>query len=343
MTKTAAEIAQCIQGTVVGDTTTTISGVTNMHNPQAGFVTFIDNPDYLADVETTAISCIIVPQTVTQSKKTIIQCDNPKLAFAILLKEFYPQQKFSRTISEQACVAKTVKFGTAVTVEEFVSVKDNAAVGNNTALLTGCYIGKNVTIGTNCIIHPHVAIYDNCVIGNNVIIHANSVIGSDGFGYVNTGSELAKVPQVGNVVLEDDVEIGACTTIDRATMGSTVIRKGVKLDNQVQVAHNVEIGDNTAASAHVGISGSTKIGKQCTIAGAVGFADHCEIGNNVIIGAQAGIPSKKKIRDGQIFLGSPARPIEQMKKQFGAMAILPRIIEKVGKLDERVKALEGGK
>jgi UDP-3-O-[3-hydroxymyristoyl] glucosamine N-acyltransferase len=340
MTKTAQEIAKLIGGTVIGNGSIVIKGVTNIINPREGFITFIDNESYLKDVEASSIACIIAPLSVTASSKTLITVAQPKLAFAQLLKVFFPRPIFKKTVSHKATISGKAMLGKDVTIEDFVIVEDGAKIGNNAVLRAGCFIGANVVIGDNTIIHPHVMIYNDCVLGKDVIIHANVVIGCDGFGYVNTGVEQVKVPQVGNVIIEDNVEIGACTTIDRATMGSTIIRKGVKLDNLVQVAHNVEIGENTCASAFVGISGSTKIGKNCTIAGQVGFADHCQIGDNVIIGAQAGIPSKKKIPDNQIFLGSPARPIDQMKKQFGAIALLPRLIEKVAKLEKEIEELK---
>jgi len=333
MSKTVQDIAQLIDGKVVGDGSLAISGITNIENLQDGHITFINDEKYLPAVEDSGIACIIATPEIASSKKTLIHHPYPKLDFAHLLTAFFPKPQPKPGVSKNISLGENVTLGKNLSIADFVVIEDGAS-------MAGCYIGPNVSVGNHSTIYPNAVIYYNCKVGNNVTLFANCVIGSDGFGFVNTGKGQFKVPQVGNVVLEDDVEIGACTTIDRATMGSTIIHRGVKLDNLVQVAHNVEIGEHTVASSFTGISGSTKIGKNCTIAGGVGLADHCTIGDNVILCASAGIPSKKKISDGQVFLGSPARPIEQAKKQFGAIAVLPRIIDKVSKLEKRIKELE---
>lgn len=340
MKHTTQEIADLLQGTLIGNGSIELTGITNIDNPKQGFITFINDPKYLEALEQSDISCIIVPRSISESKKTIIQSDNPKLAFARLLQRAHPARTFDGAVSKNAYIAGTVSIGNNVTVQDYVYIEEGSSIGNNTVIMAGCYIGRNVTIGDNTILRAHVAIQDDCIIGNNVSIFPNSVIGSDGFGYVYDGEKLEKLPQIGNVIIEDNVEIGSCTTIDRAAMGSTIIHKGVKLDNLVQVAHNVEIGEHTAASSFTGISGSCKIGKHCTLAGNVGLGDHVTLGNNVTLAGNTALPSGKKVKDGQVMLGAPGRPIEQAMKQFGAIAVLPKIIEKVKKMEARIKELE---
>ncbi len=340
--KTASEIAKLVQGTVVGNENLLIKGIASIDAPQEGFITFINESDRVKDLESTPISCILAPPGTTSSFKTLILTKNPKWSWAQLMSLFYPPRTFSGGVSEKAFISPSASIGEQVTIEPFAFVGDRAKIGKGVTIRANAYIDSDVTIGNCTTIHPNVTIYDHTAVGQRVIIHAGTVIGSDGFGYIFTGKENFKVPQVGNVVIEDDVEIGSNVSIDRATTGSTIIRKGVKIDNLVQIAHNVEVGEHTVASSQVGISGSSKIGKNVILAGQVGIADHCEVGDGVILGAQAGLPSRKKIPPRQIFFGSPARPYEAEKKLLAAQSFLAETIKQVRQLARKIEALEKG-
>ena len=340
MKKTVAEFAKIIGGTVVGDENTTIDGITNFENPLKGHISFVQDEKGFKSLEASEIACMIVPKQIQQSSKILIQVEHPKRAWAQILRELYPARKFPGTISTQSSVAKTAKIGKNVTIESFVTVGENAVIGDNTALCSHAFIGENVKIGTNAVIHPNVTIYENCELGANVIIHAGSVIGADGFGYVATPTEHEKLPQIGNVIIEDNVEIGSCSTVDRAAIGSTRIGKGCKIDNLVQIAHNVQIGPHTVISAQTGISGSCKIGSHVTMGGSVGVGDHVEIGDWTMVGAGAGFPSNKKVPGKQVYFGQPARPYQEMRKQFGAQLRAAETLDDVRALKKRVTELE---
>ncbi|PIQ85186.1 MAG: UDP-3-O-(3-hydroxymyristoyl)glucosamine N-acyltransferase [Candidatus Omnitrophica bacterium CG11_big_fil_rev_8_21_14_0_20_45_26] len=311
-------LAKQVGGKVIGDGSALIEGITNIESPKAGNITFISHKKSLKELEESPIACIIVPPEVTQSAKPLIQVAQPKLAFAILLSVFYPPRQLHHGISSQAHISKSAKIGKNVTIEPFASIGDRASIEDNTVIRNHVFIDEDVVIGSDTIIHPNVSIYAKCQIGSHVIIHSGVVIGSDGFGFVFDGKAQQKVPQVGIVVIEDYVEIGACTTIDRAAIGKTSVGTGTKIDNLVQIAHNVQIGAHCAISAQCGISGSSKIGNYCTLGGSVGIADHVEIGDGVMLGANAGVPPGKKIPSKQIWFGQPARPYDEMRKQFGA-------------------------
>lgn len=340
MRKTVQEIASLIQGKVIGDPQLPVSGITNIETPGEGLITFIQDPKHLEGMEKTALACLIVPPSINVSKKTIIQVPNPKLAWAKLLGEFFPARSFSKTISKESSIAKTAKLGKNVTVECFAVIGENTVIGDETVILSHAVIGPNVKIGTKTVIHPSVIVYENCEIGNNAVLHAGCVVGADGFGYVTTAEKQEKVPQVGNVVIEDDVELGACTTIDRATIGSTRICKGVKIDNQVQVGHNVIVGAHTVISAQSGISGSSKIGAHVTMGGKAGLGDHVEIGDWTMVGAGSGLPSGKKIPAKQIIFGQPARPYHEARRQIGAQLRAAEMLDDIRALKKKVETLE---
>lgn len=340
MEKTLQELAAIVHGNVVGDGSTKISGITSVEYPLAGCLAFIQDGKKLAELEQTPLAALIVNPAIQSSKKPLIQTQNPKLAWAVLIGFFHPPKGYSKTISNQAFVSKTAKIGKEVTIEPFAFIGEGVVIGDRSVIRSHAYLDEGVKIGEDAVIHPHVMLYWNTQIGNRVAIHAGSVLGSDGFGYVFDGQKQAKVPQIGNVVVEDDVEIGACVTIDRATVSSTIIRRGVKIDNLVQIAHNVEIGSHSCLSAQVGISGSSKIGNYVTMGGRVGLADHVEIGDQVMLGAQAGVPTGKKIPPKQIWIGSPARPYDEMRKQVGAQLRVHETQQIVNDLKKRVAALE---
>lgn len=340
MSKTIQELSQLISGTVVGDGSITIQGITNIENPKAGFIAFIQDTKRLKALEETEIACLIAPKNITESSKPLILVENPKLAWARLLNEFHPPRKPKVSISSQAFISESATVGSGVTIEAFAVVSDGAQVGNNSVIRSHVHLGENVRVGENSTLHSGVKIYADCVIGNNVIIHSGTIIGTDGFGYVHTAEGQLKVPQVGNVVIKDDVELGASVTIDCATVGSTVIGKGCKIDNLVQIAHNVEIGEHTVISAETGISGSCKIGSHVTMGGKAGLGDHVEIGDWTIVGAGAGFPSGKKVPAKQIVFGQPARPYHEARKQIAAQLRSAETLAEVKKLRKKVAELE---
>lgn len=340
MNMTVDAIAALIQGTVIGDGSVLIKGITNIEQPAAGLITFIDNPKYLSRLENSGIACLIVPPQIERWSRPVIQVAEPKRAWARLLRHAHPLPLFSGTVSELASIDPSAKLGKAVTVEPFALIAEGAEIGDGTVVSSQVRIGRNVKIGAGTVIHAGVVVYEECFIGERVILHAGTVIGADGFGYVSSRAGHEKVPQVGNVVIENDVEIGACATIDRATIGSTRIGQGCKLDNMVQIAHNVSIGPNTVISAQTGISGSSRVGAFVTMGGKVGLGDHVEIGDGTMVGAGSGFPSGKKVPAGQIVFGEPARPYHLARKQIAAQLKSAEMLDSLRSLKKRVEELE---
>ena len=338
--KTVAELAKIIQGKVIGDGSVPITGITNIEQPLPGHVAFLEEPRRLKGLEAGPIGCLIVSQKIGASKKPLIQVVEPKLAWAQLLNLFFPPRSFPGTVSKQAFIDATAKLGAGVTVEAFAYVGEKVVVGPGTVIRAYSYLDRNVRIGEKTMIHPHVMIYENSVVGNRCILHAGTILGADGFGYVATPEGQAKVPQVGNVVLEDEVEIGACSTIDRATVGSTRIGRGVKIDNLVQIAHNVTVGPHTVISAQTGISGSSTIGSFVTMGGRVGLGDHVEVGDQTMLGAGSSAPTGKKIPPQQIWFGTPIRPYQEARKQYAAQLRSAEMHEEIRKLRSRIEELE---
>jgi UDP-3-O-[3-hydroxymyristoyl] glucosamine N-acyltransferase len=340
MQKTVTELAQLVRGTVIGDGNTPISGITSADHPLAGHIAFLEDPGRLSEAESSPIACLIVSPRISGSRKPLIQVSEPKLAWAQLLNLFFPPRTFPGTVAKEAFVSPSARLGASVTIEPFAYVGENSQVGAGSVIRAYSYLDRNVRVGEQSVIHPHVILYENSVVGNRCILHAGTVIGADGFGYLPSPQGQLKVPQVGNVVVEDDVEIGACSAIDRATIGSTRIGRGVKIDNLVQIAHNVSIGPHTVISAQTGISGSSKIGSFSTLGGRVGLADHVEVGDQVMLGAQSGVPTGKKIPSKQIWIGAPARPYQEARKQVAAQWRSAEMLEEIRKLRARVDELE---
>jgi len=336
MKKTVKEIAQLVNGEVVGDPNIIITGLAGIDEAKKGEITFISNPKYTSLLNTTEASCVIASKNIPIIKnKTIIKTDNPDLAFAKLAQIIAPTYpKLAPGVNPLALVSKKSKIKNNVAIASFVTIEDDVEIADNTAIYPGSYIGYGTKIGENVLIYPNVTIREKSIIGNNVIIHSGTVIGSDGFGYVNTGTSHYKIPQIGIVEIEDDVEIGANVTIDRARFGKTVIGAGTKIDNLVQIAHNVVIGKNCIIIAQVGISGSTKIGDNTIIAGQVGIVGHIEIGKNVVIAAQAGVT--KSVEDGVFMIGSPAKPHDLWKKINALMQRLPKLYETVSNIEKQL-------
>jgi UDP-3-O-[3-hydroxymyristoyl] glucosamine N-acyltransferase len=339
---TAKQIAQFIQGTVEGDENATVNTFAKIEEGVSGAISFLANPKYTHYIYDTKSSVVLVDETLELEKPventTIIRVKNARDCVAKLLQMYSAALNPKKSgIDSLAFISPNAKIGENVYIGAFAYIADGAVVGDGTEIYPHSYIGDNVTLGKNCKIYPNVTIYHGCKLGNNVTIHAGSVIGADGFGFAPNaeGTGYDKIPQIGIVTIEDDVEIGANTCIDRSTMGSTYIRKGVKLDNLVQIAHNDEIGENTVMSAQVGIAGSTKVGQWCMFGGQVGIAGHIEIGDKVFLGAQSGVPGK--IKGGQTLIGTP--PMEP-RSYFKSQAIFRRLPDMYQQLNELQKQID---
>ncbi len=334
---TAQQIALLVSGTIEGNPDTTVTSFGKIEEAAAGQLAFLSNPKYEEYLYTTKASLIIVNESLQLQKNisaTLVRVKDAYTAFATLLTTYQnlkAQQK--KGIETPSHIASTATLGTDVFVGAFAYIGEKVSIGNNTKIFPGAYIAENVSIGNNTTIHSGVKIYEDCVIGNDVMIHAGTVIGSDGFGFApQPDGSYQKVPQIGNVIIEDQVEIGANTTIDRATMGSTIIKKGVKLDNLIQIAHNVEIGSQTVIAAQTGISGSTKLGQKIMIGGQAGIAGHLTIANGVKIAGGAGV-TKNLDGEGKSYAGFPAEDAKQSLKAQVYTRQLPE-------LEKRVKELE---
>jgi UDP-3-O-[3-hydroxymyristoyl] glucosamine N-acyltransferase len=333
---TVDQIATMIQGAVEGDGKQYITGFDKIEEGKAGSISFLSNPKYESYLYNTDATAVIVASDLelkSNVKSTLIRVKEPYVAFTILLQKYQEMMAERETgIKLTAHIADGNNLGNDVFIGHLAFVDSRSSIGNRTSIYNHVSIGKNVHIGDNCMIYPGVVIYNDTVIGNNVIIHANAVVGADGFGHAPQADGTYKaIPQLGNVVIEDDVSIGANATIDRATMGSTIIRKGVKIDNLVQIAHNVEIGANTAIAAQTGISGSTKIGENCLIGGQVGVAGHLSIAPKTIITGQSGVTKSIKT-PGQTMGGFPATNNVDNLKRSALIRQLPELFEKINKI-----------
>ncbi len=340
---TAATIAGFLKGEIVGDPYTVVNTVAKIEEGHEGALSFLANPKYEHYLYTTRSSVVLVNKSLVLTAKvsaTLIRVDNAYESFASLL-QFVDQAKPKKKgIHPTAVIEPTATIGADAYIGAYVYVGENSAVGDNCSLYPHVYIGDKAKIGNGCILYSGVKIYHECVLGESCTIHAGTVIGSDGFGFApRSETEFMKIPQIGNVVIEDHVEIGANVTIDRATMGSTVIRKGVKLDNLIQVGHNVEVGENTVMAALSGISGSTKIGKNCMIGGQVGFAGHLKIADGTKIGAQTGIAGDVR-QENSVLLGTPAIEHRNFLKSSVIFKKLPELNAKVDNLEKEVKSLK---
>ena len=338
MKKKLRELAQWVDGTVVGDGEVEISGVAAIEEARAGEITFIANPKYLPKLGETQASAVIVSKEVTEAERPLLCVTNPYLAFAKILILYSHKPYQSKGIDSNAWVSPTAKLGKELTLYALVYVGDRCSIGDRVTLYPGVYVGEDSTIGEDSILYSNVSIYPGTVIGKRVILHGGVVVGSDGFGYVKEGKKNVKIPQIGKVEIEDDVEIGANTTIDRATFGKTIIRRGVKIDNLVQVAHNVVIGEDSILCAQVGISGSTKIGSNVTLAGQVGVVDHTEIGDNVMVGAQAWVTHRLPANQG--YVGSPALPHREFLRVNAVFSKLPEMRKTLIEIEKRLKKIE---
>ena len=338
---TAKQIADFINGKVEGDANAAVNTFAKIEEGVPGALSFLSNPKYTHYIYSTKSSIVLVNNDVVLEEPvhtTLIRVDNAYECIAKLLQLYQASMPVKKGIDPLAFVSPTAKVGEDCYVGAFAYIGDNAVLGNGTQVFPHAYIGDNVKVGAKCLIKPNVTVYHGCVIGDNVTIHAGSVIGADGFGFAPNSDGYDKIPQIGIVTIEDNVEIGANTCVDRSTMGSTIVRKGVKLDNLVQVAHNVEIGENTVMSAQVGIAGSTKIGAWCMFGGQVGIAGHSTIGDKTFLGAQSGVPGN--IKGNETLIGTP--PMEP-KAYFKSQAIfrrLPELYKQVASLQKQLDELK---
>ncbi len=331
----AKQIADLLEGKVEGNSDVKVNNISKIEEGKEGTLSFLANPRYTQYIYTTEASVVLVNKDFKPEKEvktTMIRVADAYQAFASLL-EVYQQYKNNKTgISERANVETSSKIGEDVYIGAGTYIGENTIIGNNTKIYPNSFVGDNVVIGENTIIFSGTNIYSESIIGSNCTFHSGVVIGSDGFGFApQEGTEFKKVPQIGNVIIEDNVEIGANTTIDRATIGSTILRKGVKLDNLIQVAHNVEIGENTVIAAQSGMAGSAKIGKNCMIGGQVAIAGHITVADNVKAGAKTGIAQSVK-NEGAILQGVPAMELRSFYRSAAVFKILPDIKRKIDKL-----------
>ncbi len=341
----AQQIAEILGGTIEGDKDVTVSSVSKIEEGTPGSISFLANPKYNEFLYSTKASIVIVNEDLElekaiSPKTSLIRVKDAYACFSQLL-EMYNQVKNNKTgISEHIAVPESTKIGESVYIGENVSLGENIAIESGAKIFPNCFIGDNVTIGKNTTLFAGARVYSDCIIGNECVIHSGAIIGADGFGFApNHLNNYKKVPQIGNVIIEDHVEIGANTCIDRATLGSTKIRKGVKLDNLIQIAHNVEIGENTVIAAQTGIAGSTKIGKNCMIGGQVGIVGHIEIAEEVKIAAQSGIGHSIKEK-GAIVQGSPAIPIGDYKRSYVVFRKLPDLNGQIQALQKQLDELK---
>lgn len=335
---TAQQIADFLQGQVEGDAEVKITTFSKIEEGVKGAITFLSDIHYEHFLYTTEASAVLVNKDFAPSQTThptLIRVDDARECVARLLTMYQQSMTPPRVgIHPQACVAETAKIGSNVYIGPHAYVGENASVGDGTQLYAGVVVEERATVGAHCILYPHVSVYHDCHVGNNVILHSGCCIGADGFGFAPTANGYEKIPQIGNVVIEDDVEIGANSCVDRAVMGSTIVHKGVKLDNLVQIAHNCEVGANTVMSAQVGVAGSTKIGQWCMFGGQVGIAGHITIADKTQSGAQAGIPGSIR-KSGQVIIGSPAIDARQFARCSAVFKNLPEMYRDVNELKRK--------
>ncbi len=339
---TAEMIAGLLEGTVVGDKGATVSTVTSIDGGKAGGLAYLTNPKYEQYLYTTQASIVLVDSTFepkAEVRTTLIKVKNVGECVLRLLEMYNAARPRKSGISPQASISEEATVGEECYIGQFTVVERGAQIGRRVQLYPQCYIGDGVTIGEGTILYPGVKVYEGCTIGRNCILHAGAVIGADGFGFApREDGTFAKIPQLGNVIIEDNVEIGANTCIDRAKTDSTIVRSGVKLDNLIQLGHNVEVGSNTVMSAQVGIAGTSKVGANCFVAGQVGIADHVTVGDRVKIGSKSGLD--KDVPSDEIRFGYPALPGVQYHRSFAIFRQLPDMAYKLREIEKRVNKLE---
>lgn len=334
---TATQIAAILEGDIVGNPDVEVTKLAKIEEGTEGSLTFLANPKYKSYIYSTKASITIVNKSFEPENSvstTLIKVEDAYKSFSKLL-EYYNEIKMNKSgIEQPSFIAESAVYGDNIYIGAFSYLGENVKIASNVKIYPNSYIGDNVSIGENSILFAGAKVYSDCVIGENCVVNSGAIIGADGFGYsLNENGEYSKVPQTGNVILEDFVDIGAATTIDRATLGSTIIRRGVKLDNQIQIAHNVEIGKNTVIAAQTGVAGSTKIGENCIIGGQVGIVGHITIGNNVKIQAQSGIG--RNVKDNEVLQGSPALAYGDFNKSYVYFKNMPKIMREMKEIDKK--------
>lgn len=335
---TLKHLSGIVDGKIIGNPDLVISGVSGIREAKEGDITFVANPKYLPELKSTRASAVIISKEIEGSDITQLLVDRPYYAFARIMNHLYQKVPSPKGVSSNAFICEGVRLGKDVSIYPLVYIGEDAEIGDNTIIYPGCYIGERAKIGEQTMIYPNVTIREDVSIGKSVIIHSGSVIGSDGFGYATHEGRHYKIPQIGTVSIEDDVEIGANVTVDRAAMGKTVIKRGTKIDNLVQVAHNVVVGENCLLAAQAGIAGSAELGDHVTLAGQVGVVGHIKIGENVMAGAQSGI--SKGIKPGQIVSGSPAIPHREWLKAQSTFPDLPEMRRRIRELEDKVEGID---
>jgi len=338
MEKSLKELADYLGGTVIGDENVRIHGLAGLDDAGEGQITFLANPKYAAKVASTRATAVVLPPGAERHGRNVIELKNPYLAFAKLLTLFYVRPPALKGVMGGAFIGEKVVMGEGVTVYPGAYVADGVKLGNHVVIFPGVALYEGVEVGDDVTLHANVVVRERCRIGNRVIIHSGAVIGSDGFGYAPDGKGWYKIPQIGVVVIEDDVEIGANSAIDRAALEVTLIRRGTKIDNLVQIAHNCVIGENCMIVSQVGISGSAKLGEHVTLGGQVGVAGHLEIGANTMVGAKSGVPGN--LTANGIFSGIPTIPHREWLRSMGTIPKLPEMRKTINALEKRVQELE---
>lgn len=337
--KTVAELAPHVDGRVIGDSQITIRGVASLDSAGEAEIAYVEDEKFFEVANQSQASCLIVPIGAPVEAPCRIEVHKPKLAFALIAEILHKPAQREPVVHSSAAIAESADVALTAFVGPQVTIGENSSVGIGTQILSGVSIGDNVKIGSDCVIHPNVVVYDNVTIGNRVILHAGVVIGADGFGYVRGDMGYHKFPQIGTVDIEDDVELGAHTTVDRGALGRTRIGKGTKLDNMVHVGHNCDIGERVVIAAQTGISGSVTIEDDCVIGGQVGFGDHIRVQSGAVIGSKAGVLPGKIVRPG-VWWGIPIQPLDEYKRLNAHLGRLPQVRDELKELKRRMEELE---
>ena len=336
--KMVQEIADFVGGTVRGDAATKITTVASLDRADAGALAYADG-GYLDDVAKSHAACVLVPSNDFPGR-TVIVVDQPRVAFANVAQWLLTKEHPFDGIHPSAIIHENADLTARVTVGPWTVIESGVQIGSGTVIYPGSYIGRDCRIGTDCVVYPRVVLYAGVVLGDRVVLHAGTVLGADGFGFVFDGTRQVKIPQIGHLEVGSDAEIGANTCVDRGALDETVIGEGTKIDNLCQIAHNVQVGANAVISSQTGIAGSSRIGAHATIGGQVGIADYCRIDDHAVVGAQCGVPSRKRVPAGEVYWGTPARPLRNIKQQQAHLGRLPKLADEVNRLRTEIEELK---
>jgi UDP-3-O-[3-hydroxymyristoyl] glucosamine N-acyltransferase len=342
MQMSVAELAELVGGELVGDPSVTITGVSSTASAAPDQIVFAEDPETLAEAVDSLAGAVVAPPNVEAAGKALIRVENPRLAFIVLARALHPPARPAPGVHETAVIDESATIGEDVHIGPHTTVGADVVVGYGTVIEAGCVVGDGCRIGADTRLFPRVTLYPSVTLGDRVVVHSGAVLGADGFGYLDTPEGKVKFPQLGTVVVEDDVEIGANTTVDRGALDATVIGRGTKLDNLVQIAHNVRLGPHCALAAQVGIAGTSVLGEWVLMGGQAAVADHAEVGDRAIIGARGAVARFKRLPGNRAYLGTPVRPVEEMKRQWAEIALLGKLRKQVKEIARRVATLEGG-